>query len=159
MHHQKWRQLHGLPITNHMAHSQLPIYRYLYNSHNNFCSSSCSLLGCDAMLTPPWRQLGHLKQWYPTTSLHSVTTQKTTTWNFSATKPSSLAWIEMLPQTVETSYLIHLYLAWSISLVKADSKIGQTDKFPQHYLCWWRVWNDKHLLTKREVLLITSTIK
>jgi len=32
-----------------------------------------------------WRQHGSPKRCYPTSSLHSVTTQKTTTWNFAET--------------------------------------------------------------------------
>jgi hypothetical protein len=60
--------------------------------------SSRGLLDCDALLScgmiistfqrsmlPPsseWREHGPLKSWYPTTTLHGVTTQKTSTWNF-----------------------------------------------------------------------------
>jgi hypothetical protein len=40
-----------------------------------YCNSSHSLLGCD-----------------PTTSLHSVTTQETATWIFTATKTSSVTY-------------------------------------------------------------------
>jgi len=38
-----------------------------------------------------WRQHGPLKRWYPTTTLHGVTTQKTSTWNMTAMKASALA--------------------------------------------------------------------
>jgi len=37
------------------------------------------------------RQHGPLKCWYLTTTLHRVTTQKTSTWTFSAVKTSNLA--------------------------------------------------------------------
>jgi hypothetical protein len=42
------------------------------------------------MLYQPWRwrQHGYLKGWYPTTTLHGVTTQKTSTWNITAVKAS-----------------------------------------------------------------------
>jgi hypothetical protein len=60
-------------------------------------SSSRDLLGCDAVCKDggsmvlrnfgtvqqywwKWRQRGTLKIWYPTTTLHGVTTQKTSTW-------------------------------------------------------------------------------
>jgi len=33
----------------------------------------------------------HLTGWYPTTTLHGVTTHKTSTWNFTAVKTSNLA--------------------------------------------------------------------
>jgi len=36
------------------------------------------------------RQHGPLKLWYPTTTLHDITTQKTTTWIFTAMKISTL---------------------------------------------------------------------
>jgi hypothetical protein len=34
-----------------------------------------------------WRQHGSLKCWYPTTKLHSATSQKTSSWIFAAWKP------------------------------------------------------------------------
>jgi len=37
----------------------------------------------DTMTSWRWKQHGPLKWWYPTMSLHSVTTQKTSTWNTS----------------------------------------------------------------------------
>jgi len=37
-----------------------------------------------------WRQHGLLKQWYPTTTQHGITTQKTSTWIFTAVKASNL---------------------------------------------------------------------
>jgi hypothetical protein len=37
-----------------------------------------------------WRHHGPLKHWYPTTTLHGVTTQKTSTWIFTTVKTSSL---------------------------------------------------------------------
>jgi hypothetical protein len=37
-----------------------------------------------------WRQYRPLKHWYPTTTLHSITTQKTSTWNITAVKASKL---------------------------------------------------------------------
>jgi hypothetical protein len=40
-----------------------------------------------------WGQHGPLKRWYPTTILHGVTTQKTSTWNITAVKASNLAWV------------------------------------------------------------------
>jgi hypothetical protein len=44
------------------------------------------------MLPPSsgWRQHVPLKRWYPTTTLHGVTTQKTSTWNITAVKASKL---------------------------------------------------------------------
>jgi len=60
----------------------------------NFCSC-WGLLSCDAIRIPPfqtslllhlqgevkwrWRQHGPLKRWYPSTTLNSITTQKTST--------------------------------------------------------------------------------
>jgi hypothetical protein len=56
-------------------------------------NSGWGILGCDTMcydriptfqwsMLPPggWMQHGPLKRWYPTTTLHDVTTQKTSTW-------------------------------------------------------------------------------
>jgi hypothetical protein len=41
-----------------------------------------------------WRQQGPPELWYPTTTLHIVTTQKISTWNITAVKASKLApWI------------------------------------------------------------------
>jgi hypothetical protein len=37
-----------------------------------------------------WRQLGALKHWYLTTALHSITTQKTPTWNTTTLKALKL---------------------------------------------------------------------
>jgi hypothetical protein len=42
-----------------------------------------------------WRQHGPLKRWYPTTTLHDVTTQKTTTCNYLLT-PCSRVLLEKL---------------------------------------------------------------
>jgi hypothetical protein len=56
---------------------------------------SPALLRYDAVLwwSEPWRwrQHGPLKLWYPTTTLHGLTTQKTLTWIFTAVKTSALA--------------------------------------------------------------------
>jgi len=38
-----------------------------------------------------WRQHGFPKHWYPTTTLHGVTTLKTSTWNITTMKASELA--------------------------------------------------------------------
>jgi len=38
-----------------------------------------------------WKQHGPLKRWYPTTTLHLVTTQKTSTCTIIAVKTSNLA--------------------------------------------------------------------
>jgi hypothetical protein len=60
-----------------------------------------------------WRQHGPLKRWYPTTTLHDVTTQKTSTWNITVVKISTLfqiiLWHEsnsnwVLPNTYLESY-------------------------------------------------------
>jgi len=40
--------------------------------------------------TQKWRQHGSLKRWYPNTTLHLVTAQKTSTWIITAMKASSL---------------------------------------------------------------------
>jgi hypothetical protein len=37
-----------------------------------------------------WRQYGPPKRWYPTTTLHGVTTQKTSIWIFTSVKTSNL---------------------------------------------------------------------
>jgi hypothetical protein len=37
-----------------------------------------------------WRQHGPPKRWYPTTTLHGVTIQNTSTWNITAVKASKL---------------------------------------------------------------------
>jgi hypothetical protein len=38
-----------------------------------------------------WGQYVPLKRWYPTTALHGVTTQKTSTWDFTAVKTCNIA--------------------------------------------------------------------
>jgi len=39
-----------------------------------------------------WRQHGPPKRWYPDTTVHGITTQKTSTWIFIAVKISKLIW-------------------------------------------------------------------
>jgi hypothetical protein len=63
-----------------------------------------------------WRQHGHLKHWYPTTKLHGVTTQKSSTWNITAVKVSKFAppppiYVRWSPG-FGTPYLCVWNLAW-----------------------------------------------
>jgi hypothetical protein len=52
-----------------------------------------------------WRQHGPLKRWYPTTTLHCVTTQETSTWIFTAVKTANLVYMCV---TLLYAYLINL---------------------------------------------------
>jgi hypothetical protein len=88
-------------LKNICYHSvQDPLSSHLL-SRNIGCELSQGFWGCDANVWEglpvfifisswKWRQHGSLKYWYPTTSLHSVTTQKTLTWIFTAIKTSYL---------------------------------------------------------------------
>jgi len=51
---------------------------------------------CASIFRVKWnlRQHGPLKRWYPTTTLHDVTTQKTSTWNITVVKATKLAYNE-----------------------------------------------------------------
>jgi len=82
-----------IPARNKTPHPSVPVMDGLIH-HITFPHTICSQTLPPLILyayiyalfpapfTSPyrWRQQGPLKWWYPTTTLHSVTTQKTSTW-------------------------------------------------------------------------------
>jgi hypothetical protein len=71
-----------------------------------------------------WRQHGALKRWYPTTTLHGVTTQKTSTWFFTAMKVSNLSFLTPV-LNVLLSFTFRLsYPWWRSRRYSLDRKFG-----------------------------------
>jgi hypothetical protein len=67
----------------------LPVLYSLFSTFKCICVCACvRRVHFQAPITSHWRrrQHGPLTRWYPTTTLHGVTTQKTTTWNFIVVK-------------------------------------------------------------------------
>jgi hypothetical protein len=73
-----------------------------------------------------WMQHGPLKRWYPTTTLHGVTTQKTSTSNSTtvkASKPASLEYVQcnktVWNRTCQTTFYSHfIFFFWPFRFLK-----------------------------------------
>jgi len=63
-----------------------------------------------------WRQNGHLKRWYPTTTLYGVTTHKTSTWNITAAEVSKLVSCLIKHHTMKTYWEVKVQLHQFLTL-------------------------------------------